>query len=202
MVFEQSITSWETISPASKLRMILGAWSGDDFSIEQLCDLISFPDERIAKKAGDILASKAENFTLGIIANALLSHKLSLPRDQAASLLLALALPEKTSHQYIAKWFTLNPQSEVVVKLLNVVNGKKGSDRLAIEAARYLSRIDWEASRDTIVALSAHSEPLVRAVAYAKLDVNNKQERLILEKRRAMEKDAGLKRRLGEKLDS
>ena len=52
-----------------------------------------------------------------------------------------------------------------------------------------------------MVALSGHSEPLVRAVAYSKFDINNKQERLILEKRRALEKNKGLKRRLGEILD-
>ena len=197
---EGSLVDWSKVEASHKLKLMLGAWPSGDFSIEHLCDLLTFFDDRISGKAADFLSTGRKNSALEAVTKLITQKKILLERSQAGSLALALSLSEKASHLFLSKWFSFKPKAEVVLTLLKAVKNKTGSERISIEAARYLSRLDWKPTRDALVMLSNHSEPLVRAIAYSKLDVDNSQERLILEKRRALEKDKGLKKRLAEKL--
>ncbi|MCB0319161.1 MAG: hypothetical protein KDD56_10440, partial [Bdellovibrionales bacterium] len=145
---DELLFNWNKIPAENKFKLMLGIWPTEELNLEQLADLITFPNESIANRAANILIEKADKTALAEVIKLIVSKKIELERSQVSSLILSLSLPENVSHQYLVKWFSVKPRVELVSKILLAIDKKEGSERLSIESARYLAKQNWQPSKD------------------------------------------------------
>lgn len=197
--FEQEkVAEWDKVSKAQKISLASGVYKRDKFTLEQKADLLQFPLKALRDRASaDILSQKRETFLSTVL---FVSGQHDLTRFQVISLLSALSLEGETGNAMIAKWFETTPSTRSVLGLLLARGDAKTGDTFNFEAVRYLTGAEFEVTVGELQALTAHREPLSRALAYSLLNPNNKNERKILEGAFNEENNKSLKASLRSKL--
>jgi len=198
---------WDTanVSLVDKLFLSAGVPPGLDLKFEQLADLLSFPEKTIREHAlAELLREFLPQHVLGLL-EVMAKSDSGLSRYQTVTLAFALGLEPEQAYPFFADWFTSDPPPATVVDLLAsqgtaYQRATKGQDGFSLEAARYLKVKDWDADVEVLKKLAEHSEPLVRALAYSKLDANRVEDANILRRRLELETSEILKEDLARKL--
>jgi hypothetical protein len=179
---------------------MIGAEPKHELSDAQWSDLLAYPMGAVRARAvaalkGSFPDGQGEKITL-----TLASPGMDLKREEIIALVAALKLPAAKRTPFITAWFELHPSPDAVLLLLLARAGVVGNDIFNLEAARYLRRASWKAPADALQLLTAHPEPLARAIAYGKLDPSKDNERAILVARVEKEDEPSCKKVLEERL--
>lgn len=175
------LANWDSVSVGDKLTLVSGELPQRTLTLDQYLDLLQFPLESFKK---EVLAKLKLDFPFNGVAQKsldLLAEK-DVTRDQAMTFGNALLMPPHQAEPFFTAWIKTNPATSLVLKLLLARDASGTDDPFSIVAARYLSRNEWVASKSEFVRLVTHPESLARALAFAKLDINNPSERSMLEK--------------------
>ena len=180
---ENSLAKWETISQTGKLSLLSGEIPQEKLSLDQLLDLLRFPLSAISKEA---LAKLKLSFpfppevhsSLDVLA----SQEIPFKREQVISLGNAFLIPRKEAEPFFVAWFDTKPDTQGVLRLVITRDASGTDDPFTLIGAQYLSKNPWTASLPDFANLVTHPEPLLRALAYSKLDPKKPQERTMLER--------------------
>ncbi len=202
---------WASMPEATQVALALGIFPNDTLADERLADLLSFPSARVRKSA---VAALVKNFdapqvdeTLQFIAGD--EHRLTRPQIVllVSALILGQREPQNPSvGSFLSTWFRTNPDPQSVLVLLTsrraIESPASGPDPFNIEATRYLSTRNWDASIAQLRALVFHREKLARAMAYSRMDAAISEERALLEEAVRSEDDVRLRTQILGKLKS
>ncbi len=196
------INNWKDKPAAIKLSLLAGEVPGESLTDEEVIDLLTLPIETRKAKLFREITGRLEDKTLMPVLAYLASERNKLNRNQTISLMLALKLKSKQGDALVDAWFDLKPDRDAVVSLL-LARAQASDDSVnyfAVRAARYLDTKKWKPGVPELKALSRHTEPLVRALAYSRLRTRVPAEKEVLSEALKNEKDKNLKRLLSEKL--
>lgn len=180
---ELDLAKWESVSQVSKLSLLSGSMPSEKLSLDQLLDLLRFPLSGVRKEA---LAKLKLSFPfppeVQSSLDVLSSQELPLKREQAISLGNSFLIPTIQAEPFFVAWFDTKPDPQAVLRLIIARDTSGTDDPFTLLGAQFLSKNSWTASLPDFAKLVTHPEPLVRALAYAKLDPKKPQERTMLEK--------------------
>jgi hypothetical protein len=196
---EDELVGWGKVAVRDRLGVLVGLPTTTNLSLEQLADLLRFPIEPVRRSARERLRDQVREGT-ALILDYLARADAALSREQAVALVAALEVQGDTAPAFVQGWFATEPSSKAVVELLIARSAITEIDGFNVEGARFLKTHQWEFSLDQIEALARHSEPLVRALAYARLDPRDTAQRSVLEKAAAAETSPKLKEQVLAKL--
>lgn len=206
----EKIAEWDKLPKLQRLLLVCGVFSDKEnkLSTEQYADLLSFPKQQIRTQAltflSNIKNSNLDESTLNFIA--LAANKNYLTRFQTISLVSALLMEGKEALSFISAWFNLKPNAKLVLELLILRGSRIGIDRnqqdnFNLEATRYLIKVkDLSPNLDQFKKLSLHPEPLARALAYSKLDLNDPAQLEVLKSMAFVEPIAKLRQAIKDRL--
>lgn len=196
---EDELVDWRTVGVRDRLAVIGGLPTAKILSVEQWADLLRFPLAGVRQLAGERLREKVRAGTATVL-EYLIRQDAVLSREQAVALVAAMEVEGDSAPAFIQGWYATEPSSKAVVELLISRSGITEIDGFNVEGARYLKTHQWDFTLDQIEALTRHSEPLVRALAYARLDPRDTAQRSVLEKASAAELSPKLKEQVLAKL--
>lgn len=189
---------WEGVSNESKILLMSGRFPKEKLPPENYADLLNFPVIEVRDGAHRKLKSlypKSEHRTLAVLAGS----RNRLHRDMTIKLLALMLVDRKTQFSLLSRWFKKDPDPDTVVEIIVSRSGLK-QDLLSIEGSRYLKKRKWSASALNLKRLLNHSEALVRALAYSKLDSKNPKHIAILKLRATGEPVEVLRKHIRAKL--
>jgi hypothetical protein len=196
---EDELVDWRSVGVRDRLAVIGGLPTAKILSVEQWADLLRFPLAGVRQRAGEQLREKVRAGTATVL-EYLIRQDAVLSREQAVALVSALEVEGDSAPAFIQGWYATEPSSKAVVELLISRSGITEIDGFNVEGARYLKSHQWDFTLDQVEALTRHSEPLVRALAYARLDPRDTAQRSVLEKASAAEVSPKLKEQVLAKL--
>jgi tRNA A-37 threonylcarbamoyl transferase component Bud32 len=201
--FESSpIVDWSTLSARSRIGLAFGENIPPNLSLEQSADLLRAPFLSHASKEtlAQQLEAQAKRSHLEDFFDVLITHP-ELNREEVLSLVSSLAIDGDALHVFIDQWFQTQPAPNAVFALLLSLSGRMPFEAFNIPAARYLREHDeWSVTEGQLYALAGHPEPLARALAYTRADLDVPAQRAILERRHGLETSQSLRRLLESKL--
>ena len=197
---DSTLADWKNVNPAEKLRLSVGADIQTVLGYEQLIDLLSYPLLSVRRKAERQLAVTVPEELFPIV-GVLGSEENKLTREQSISLMAALRLKVESQHPFIEAWFNTNPDVNTVVKLLIGRRGIEGFDPFSLEASRYIKDKEWELPLTQLEKLLVHSEALVRALVYRKLDPTKPEELELLKGMSTVEPDKNIRELIRRKVE-
>ncbi len=192
---------WSNVPLVVKLTLSGGTTPALAFSFEQTSDLLQFPSSTVRKDAARRLSPvfhRSMAAPLAFLAGT--DHQFS--RSQVVLLLSALRLEGDAAMPFISGWFVTNPGAGSVVAFLAETSRTPGLEIFNLEAGRYLKRTEWSATRAQLRVLVFHPEPIIRALAYSKLQPANQDDMTLLKKALAVEQDPKLRESLREKVEN
>lgn len=179
---DEPIGSWEKVAKRDKLALVSGILPDTQLTFEQYSDLLHFPNQRVASAAAERLDKGFFKGRAQGMLEFLSSSKNKLSRAQTVTVLATTPLKGDEAFDFLSRWFGSNPDPQSVLALLLTRNEGEKIDPFSFTAANYLSEnTRWQADFATLRKLIAHSEPLARALAYARLDPRNAEQRKVLE---------------------
>lgn len=196
---EDALVGWGRVALRDRLAIIAGLPPVTPPTVEQNADLLRFPLGAVRDGATDRLRRDLRETTATIV-DYIGRPDAALSREQTVALVAALEVQGDAAPAFIQGWFATDPPSKAVVELLLARSEIRDIDGFNVEAARYLKSRRWEFTLDQIEAFTRHGEPLVRALAYARLDPRDTAQRSILEKASKAEVSPKLKQQVVEKL--
>jgi len=196
---DDELVGWGKVALKDRLAIIAGLPTATQVTVEQSADLLRFPVEAVRKGAATRLRRDLRERNVMIV-DYISRGDAALSREQTVALVAALEVQGDTGPAFIQGWFATDPPSKAVVELLLARSEITEIDGFNVEAARYLKSRPWDFTLDQIEILARHGEPLVRALAYARLDPRDTAQRSILEKAAAVEASPKLKQQVLEKL--
>lgn len=180
---ELDLAKWGSVSQTSKLSLLSGAMPEEKISFDQLLDLLRFPLSGVRKEAlSKLKLSYPFPPEVQSSLDVLAAQDLEIKREQVISLGNAFLIPSKEAEPFFVAWFDTKPEAQAVLRLIIARDSSGTDDPFTLLGAQYLSKNTWAASLPDFAKLVTHPEPLVRALAYAKLDPQKPQERTMLEK--------------------
>ncbi len=187
-----SLVGWAKVPSVAKLLLLLQQVPSASLTGSHYADLLKFPLPIVRQKAAVELKERflreGESGLLLLLA----SDQNRLSREQTVALISGLTLEQQKRPPFIALWFQMQPPADTVLLVLLGRSGFDGNDLFNLEAARYLKKNSWQSNTEILKLLVQHPEPLARTLAYAKLDPNNPEQRVILQERVSAEKDKSL----------
>ena len=200
---DNSLADWSKTPDKVKLSIFLGALPPKyPFTRVQLADLLAFPQTQVREQARVQISGKEGAEGIQSTLSFLAQNKHALSRYQIVSLISLLLLEADKRLPYVSEWFASNPDSISVLEIVALRSDAPALDVFNIEAARYLGRTEWKGKLNMYKKLVLHPEPLVRALVYSKLDLENYQERKLLADMATIEPDAKIRMMIGERLES
>jgi hypothetical protein len=199
---EVTLAEWEKIPAFLQLSWIAGLTKGlEHLSFEQVVDLLRYPSSSLRQAAAQeslkMLSGKVTHQELSFFA----SGNVEFSRDQVITYLTLIDAKGDQREQLIDAFLKSKPPVQTLAELLSWRG--KGYDlgvQTNVRLAEYLQQGEWIPSRALLTRFLNLPEPLFRAIAYSKLDVQNKEEREILKQFAEKESSPGLKVRVLEKL--
>ncbi len=180
--FHQSKSiNWSNIPDVQKINLASGLNDLSNISLDHKLDLLTFPIIEIREAAAEQLKSDLDP-TIAPILNIAASESNRLNRTQTVALLSTLSYQGEHSKKFTMDWFNTSPDPQTVLDILLARNSKETSDFFNLQAARYLADKNWTADFSKLKALAFHYEQVARALAYARLDPNKKEQLLFLRK--------------------
>jgi hypothetical protein len=196
---KEKAAKWSDVARLSLIEISLGKIA-KSLSLEQLADLLVFPLEKIRAQAAHALQQIPGN-QFGKSLDLLTSPANSLSRLQTIYLVTALSLKNETSESFLSRWFSLEPDAQVVLQLLLTRTEQGENDAFNFEAARYLVNASLlEISDADLARLVRHPEPLARALAYAHSDPGKQSQADMVRKMLSQEKNGPLRERVLQKM--
>lgn len=197
----EELAKWDKVSAVTKLRLVLGKFPSEKLTLEQYADLLLFPLPDIRKEAARVLSEVLPK-NLGNMITFLSGDQNRFTREQNVALLAAMPLKPETGVSFLsATWFKLNPDPDAVILLLISRSNLPSDDVYNLEFARYLKKVEWQAPTEILRLLSRHPEPLVRSLAYSRLDPSVPEQLAALKERAVNEKDEMLRKSVQQRLD-
>lgn len=192
---------WETVSSEKRLDIIANSLK-DNFSTEQLCDLLAFPDKNISKNALLMLKNQKENADIAAFLDVVAGYATSMKRAELISLISIIKLGQDKNYPLIQKWFKSSPDPQMVANLLISRRKSSETDSFTFEASRYLSTNAGKLkfNINELKQLVAHPEPMVRAVAYSHLKPSVPEELLVLKSSVKVEPNARMRKDIEDRL--
>ncbi|MCB0335403.1 MAG: protein kinase family protein [Bdellovibrionales bacterium] len=179
--FDQNpVVDWKTIPTMTKLYILAGIPWPQGLAFDLVADLLRHPLESVC----DLAAQRLHENVLknDPIETLVFIHTTALKIERADVVLLitALVAPEEMKQALVSKWFSRAPAPELVVGLLGTRSAVSGLDPFSVEAARYLRTKSWQVSLEQLQHLLLHRDPLVRVLAYSRLNPTNPVHRELL----------------------
>ena len=193
---DEALAGWDKIDRKDKIGILVGIPTKKELSFEQYCDLLMFPNPKVAKNAAEVLKTKFFSGKMGALLAFLSSSENHLTRNQVISIIPALGLSSKDASAYIGRWFANNPDPQSVLAMLLARSDAPKSDLFNLSAASYLANASWNANLDKLKKLTLHPEPLARTLAYSRLKKSNPKELEILKTMSLAEPDKRIRERI------
>jgi hypothetical protein len=178
---EGIVVDWESVKDLDKLLMVAEMLPDGSFDFEYYLDLLKFPSSDLRHHAEEKLLSYV-SAELEQIVRLLGSEFNLLSRYQSVSLMFGLNLQGKKVHPFLSAWFETAPHAQTVLNVLALKSNSEAFKIFGLEAARYLKDQDWEASLGQLRSMAESQEPLVRALAYSRLNPSTRDHLAILKK--------------------
>lgn len=191
---------WANLPKFKRMVMAIGALPEEQMQLQNYGDLLRFPHAHVraesAKAIAKLMSGQMHEASLQFLA----SEANRLTRFQTIALISAFAARDEKGQPYVSAWFNTQPDPQSVLSLLVARNNLAEADLFNFEASRYLVNRIWRADAVTMRKLSVHPEPLARALALSRLDLNNPAERKVLEDMAVIEPNSRIRDSINEKL--
>lgn len=197
---KEKTAEWDKNSWFEKLMISIGSLPDNNLTIEQLSDLLRYPERGIREESLKRLRSNPAMKSLIQGLSYLASDASKLSRYQTISLILALSFKGDVADSFVATWFNTQPVPEAVLELLIRRTDQPEADSFNFEATRYLVNRTWDADLSMMKRLVMHPEPLARALAYARLDQSRPEEFKLLAEMSQIEPNARIRAKLVERI--
>ncbi len=185
---------WDGVPSPTKVAIVSDIAAVEGLTFEQKADLLSFDSQPIRIAALAAIKKETKQKVSDEFLGLLIAEDLQLNRFQKFSLATALLLNESDFVDFFERWLETGPDAQAVVRLIATRAQSGQMDGLSLQAARYLKEREWTATDSVLKQLSLHPETLVRALAFAKLDVANEQHLSILKEMASRDPDPRIKK--------
>jgi hypothetical protein len=194
------VANWIHVTSSDKLGLFTGILPSK-LATEQYVDLLRFPLVRIREQALEKILSLV-GVSYRKFFEYLSSDECELTRTQSISLFSTVQVTGDRARLFSLQWFDTHPAPRAVVAILLRKPQPTPDEPFTIAGAKYLLNQGYKPTPEEIVGLLSNAESLVRAFAYSQLAVDKKEERILLEKFVANERNESLKKRQMERLES
>ncbi|RME59150.1 MAG: hypothetical protein D6780_05520, partial [Candidatus Dadabacteria bacterium] len=202
---EEGKEIWQNAPFKTKLAIAGGVLPSAKLTVNQLLDLLLYPDSQIKEQSLKRLNQEYNikgKIPLRVI-KFLTFKKNSLSRPQITALLGIFLFQDKADSVLVSNWFKTKPNPSVVVKLLELRKDFKTSlDPFSIEAVRYLKETSWKPTLKELKSLALHKEKLVRALAYSRINIKDPSYKKVIKEIIEIEPDKNLKNLLKDLLNN
>ncbi|RMD87486.1 MAG: hypothetical protein D6808_01330 [Candidatus Dadabacteria bacterium] len=167
-----SPVQWNKINPIIKLMLASDIPPSPPLPIEYNIDLLSYPQPSVRNAAVSEIKQYVPG-NVGEVAKFIAERSHNLTRQEIIGLITTLSYRGEKDLFYAASWFDSEPDPDDVLKIVLIRKTAPKDDPFNFQAARYLSNTAWKASYENLKMMAIHPEPLLRALAYSKLDPDN-----------------------------
>lgn len=196
---DNDLPGWEGVISREKLFILAGVPPVVSLNFEQYGDLLRYPVESIRNDAADHIR-KIVPGRFDAVLDYLATAENRLSRYQTIALLAALQVKGETGVGYLTAWFRTDPPAEAVVSLLLAQPESEEVEPFTIESVRFLKSREWSVTLRQLDQMARHKEPLVRALAYARLDPQDPSQLALLIDASKREENARIREQLIKKL--
>jgi hypothetical protein len=193
---------WVRAQPLQRVSILAGTVPPTQLALEQLIDLLQFPQREIRDQAARELSKSTLSKDYQSLLLVLASDENRLTRAQGIFLVSALQVPDEEAFAFLARWFSGEPDPDTVFLILLSRSRIAKPAPFDIEGARYLIDRQWQAATEELAELVRHPEPLARALAYSRLDPKRAADLKILKAQLSADSSERMRQQIKDKLQS
>lgn len=190
---DEPLAKWDELNRGERLGILAGMFPKTPLSFERLCDLMKFPNPKVAQDAAKELRDRFYGPKLESLLSFMSSRQNSLTRAQTISIMAALPLTGNEADNFFARWFGGNPDPNSVLSIMLIRTEAPKNDIFNIQAANYLANTQIDLPFNKLEKLILHPEPLARALAYSHMRKQDPQELKLLKSMAIAEPDKKLR---------